>query len=729
MGFIEYGVNAQSLYFPFELNAQALSQLTRLMTQVAPTTQALSNDHENTSLLPYAANDIPTMTISPTSPTATHTTVIPLQISASPQSRENRTTPIRNTSIETQIVETHTTVIEVADSTELLSSATVETQTIDTPKADTESETQTPVNQLLYFLLGIGSGGSLFLSLGLIQYYQQQNRLLASESASPSIQPVNNALTREEFEAFKSHIQMLMGQQFIYLAAIYALLQQQAQQNPALTLPKTNQVEELEEEEEYDEEAYQERQPPISPNPWLAEMIELRACIASLHDIIDNLTQSQAVTSRQHAQDIEQLTELLAQTRQYPTASSEELLRLQRQVEELLTQVRALEQQPPSPPTVGSDPSASIQFFAALQAIQSQLAAMQQSMAQHHQAPDRQHPAGPTHRSSFTQTEDEYLTPTGSPSGDDLQRERGVQQNNPDATKSKKKRKKRNNKRKGDKPASNTPDPAIPLMNKESVPVTVSEIPGSDHESLLDINVDSDVPPSIGKNAHIIFAHVDKGLIDPNKTNTTKYQRDELFTEISDEDSAEESYLISINYPQSELTEEQHQALVHDGLEVSSSSGIPYTLIQKPNTAPCAILKKDDIDKLEIAPGNEYQQRLAITVMNMIDNVAAKNHKMDIKTSDPFVKKIAEQYLTWLNNQDGIEFSPKIRCTSSDAQCEKDAETCFAKLVTNREHEILNHNPAIKAIQSYQAENPLDTTDDEDEEEQFGASIRGSTHN
>ena len=198
-----------------------------------------------------------------------------------------------------------------------------------------------------------------------------------------------------------------------------------------------------------------------------------------------------------------------------------------------------------------------------------------------------------------------------------------------------------------------------------------------------------------------------------------------IFDKVVVLETEEEQYLLKINYPKKQaLTVEQHQALLNDGLEISSSTGMAYTLIHQKNAEPCAVLKKADAKKELDESEDEHYQRLAMTVMNMIDNVATHSLKMDIKTKDPFVNEIAQQYLAFLNKQDGIHFTPTFNNSCpKDAMKEQAAITCFEKLVTRREADIVSNNPAISEIKAFQANSNIDLTDEEDEDDEVEAGI------
>lgn len=255
------------------------------------------------------------------------------------------------------------------------------------------------------------------------------------------------------------------------------------------------------------------------------------------------------------------------------------------------------------------------------------------------------------------------------------------------------------------------PDAFVPPVTNKTSTANLLEINGGDHDGT------PVSPRSIaGLQHYSIFANIDCGLKDPRNSVKSPYANQEVF-------STDTTPILTINYPkETYLTPGQQQSLESDGLTVSSNTGVPYKLIHKESLEPCAILTKEDLscllkettdkgDNSQISPEDEYQQRLAMTVMNMIDNVASKSLKMDIKTTEPFAKKIAEKYIGFLKSQEGIYFNETITCTINDDTQEHLAIACFDKLITSRAEEVVRQNPAIKSIRQFQEDG--DYNDDE----------------
>jgi hypothetical protein len=176
-----------------------------------------------------------------------------------------------------------------------------------------------------------------------------------------------------------------------------------------------------------------------------------------------------------------------------------------------------------------------------------------------------------------------------------------------------------------------------------------------------------------------------------------------------DGSTAPDKLLIAINYTEQKLTVEQVKELQSDtGLKVEApSSKQNYYLYHKGNEAPKAILKGADAAG---DPNDEkHLMRTAATMMNMIDNIAAKGGIVHVKTKDPFLARIASQYIQYLKEEKGVQFAEtsvnskpvtlerSADCSLEDAGKMVKADEIFGKMKTSL-------NADITATQPKQAE-------------------------
>ena len=131
-----------------------------------------------------------------------------------------------------------------------------------------------------------------------------------------------------------------------------------------------------------------------------------------------------------------------------------------------------------------------------------------------------------------------------------------------------------------------------------------------------------------------------------------------------------------INAVKTELTpREAEKFLTEDGLPVISPSGQTYAL-SCVNNVPKAVLMQADVD----------HYTLAVTIINMIDNVLSKGNVVKVNTPDPFIAEIARLYIDHLN------VNTEITITSSNVMCPKAVTPDIAKDALTQ-----FRNPAIVA--------------------------------
>lgn len=209
-----------------------------------------------------------------------------------------------------------------------------------------------------------------------------------------------------------------------------------------------------------------------------------------------------------------------------------------------------------------------------------------------------------------------------------------------------------------------------------------------DDNSSDDDNV-TEAPKTFRKSSTAtIFANLDVP-INGNGFNE-HYSRDKLFSKLAAEDDededkdAKEEFLISINYPTTKLTEQQREVLASEhGLAVTSPAGIQYQLINQPEKSPQAYLKQKEVQQKNDEPDDIFRQRIAVTIINMIDNIVTCSKCCSVTTYDPFIAEIATLYLDLLKKQDeklAIESSEVNFKGSADDDMTTKAQTLFEQL-------------------------------------------------
>ncbi|ETO93686.1 hypothetical protein [Legionella oakridgensis] len=114
--------------------------------------------------------------------------------------------------------------------------------------------------------------------------------------------------------------------------------------------------------------------------------------------------------------------------------------------------------------------------------------------------------------------------------------------------------------------------------------------------------------------------------------------------------NANKKVLVTINFPQKKLTEKEIETFITEAeLHVNSPSGQKYFFSYKDNIPKAMLMVRGTLPE-ELETPKHYQQRLAITTMNMIDNVLSKSTIVNVNTTNPFIAKIAEQYINHLKH-------------------------------------------------------------------------------
>jgi chromosome segregation ATPase len=119
-------------------------------------------------------------------------------------------------------------------------------------------------------------------------------------------------------------------------------------------------------------------------------------------------------------------------------------------------------------------------------------------------------------------------------------------------------------------------------------------------------------------------------------------------------------------------------------MTVKSPSGHTYEFRREGDT-PKAVLKNDGIIKIENNKTRE-QQRLALTIINMIENVRSKSIVVNVDTKDPFIAEIAKRYLKYLDGK-GLKTAQHVTVVPDEDNKVNDAEEIFNSLITHKAFE------------------------------------------
>ena len=195
-----------------------------------------------------------------------------------------------------------------------------------------------------------------------------------------------------------------------------------------------------------------------------------------------------------------------------------------------------------------------------------------------------------------------------------------------------------------------------------------------------------------------IYALLHPNGVQDQKTYSKKYGCETLFKE------SDQGILITVNFNEQELTRDQvGQFVSKEGLNVESPSGDEYSLNYKDNI-PKAVLSEFGVKINANETLDEQQQRLAVTVTNMIDNVLSKGTTAKINTKDPFIAKIAEQYIQHLKDKVGLKitYSEITGCSIAERSQKTDsAVTIFNKLREQFSKEKIEKAPWFKEAKKF----------------------------
>ena len=155
--------------------------------------------------------------------------------------------------------------------------------------------------------------------------------------------------------------------------------------------------------------------------------------------------------------------------------------------------------------------------------------------------------------------------------------------------------------------------------------------------------------------------------------------------------------MCAIRYNTIELEPREIDLMIKSpGLSVKSSAGHQYFFCDKPDGETCASISGQQTQmKFDGESDDEQHQRIAVTVMNMIDNVLAKKNVIDIKTDDAFIAEIARKYIAYLKLSCGIQIEVLSISTPNDPQKMETAGIIFQEL--SHQLEGIEKNPALKA--------------------------------
>ena len=117
-----------------------------------------------------------------------------------------------------------------------------------------------------------------------------------------------------------------------------------------------------------------------------------------------------------------------------------------------------------------------------------------------------------------------------------------------------------------------------------------------------------------------------------------------VYAKVKREGETKLPVLAAINFEKDELTEtEVEQFISKTGLNVTSPSGQLYALSCVDGTPKAVLPHTDGID------ADKY--KLAVTIINMIDNILSKGMVVKVNTTDPFVAEIAKLYVDFLQTK------------------------------------------------------------------------------
>ena len=109
---------------------------------------------------------------------------------------------------------------------------------------------------------------------------------------------------------------------------------------------------------------------------------------------------------------------------------------------------------------------------------------------------------------------------------------------------------------------------------------------------------------------------------------------------------------IALNMTATELTSLAIEKFKKGAIPVVSPSGQKYSFSAESDIPKAVLTAADTNTKVESDDTDEHHhQRLAVTVVNMIQNVLSKSESITIDTPDPFVATVAKAYIDHLNRR------------------------------------------------------------------------------
>lgn len=118
-------------------------------------------------------------------------------------------------------------------------------------------------------------------------------------------------------------------------------------------------------------------------------------------------------------------------------------------------------------------------------------------------------------------------------------------------------------------------------------------------------------------------------------------------------------------------------------LFTDAESQIPYTFYVD-NDIPRAILKNEDCHCSSLEPTNDNQEALKRTtqcVTHIIDNILANSNTIDIKTDNPVIFAISQEYLRKLHDE-GLNFNSTLNFTGNEMPIETPQLNKIQELIT-----------------------------------------------
>ena len=176
---------------------------------------------------------------------------------------------------------------------------------------------------------------------------------------------------------------------------------------------------------------------------------------------------------------------------------------------------------------------------------------------------------------------------------------------------------------------------------------------------------------------------------------------------VSESLNTQDEIIKSINFKEQEVSKEDSgKFLQESGHTVYTNQGQSYKFHYDPHNPPAkAQLFKDQL------PGEDDSNRelkIALAVMNMIENVLAKGEELHVYTKDPFIAAIANLYIKKIKviEINGTNpFSETVTSVSSESGDDSTAARIFDSIMQSPAYKGLMKDPAnVPWIKEFKAE-------------------------